>query len=131
MNQTRKSKIAQRIERATLAAKRTEAARAKAAADGDNFVTLDSENAEPALAAPEAVAIPQAERDLVSRWIKARLIDWPQGSCLYCKKPVVIGQEFVDVAGADGSSRARFHRPCLDQRESEARQALGLEEAPL
>ncbi len=111
--------------------------RAKAAADGDNFMTTDSKNTEPEAVAGQTVGpdhlplganIPQAERDAVSRWIRARIIDWPQSSCLYCKKPVVIGQGFVDVAGADGSSRARFHRPCLDQRESEARQALGIEE---
>jgi hypothetical protein len=80
---------------------------------------------------PEIIAVLQAERGRINRWIACRLIDWPPASCLHCRKPIVPGQIWAVVSNGDAT--ARFHQDCHDEwlaeQETLARQALGLEAA--
>jgi hypothetical protein len=46
----------------------------------------------------------------ITAWINAKLITWPQTHCLHCRKPINVGEKFVDVAAND--ERARFHVSC-------------------
>jgi hypothetical protein len=82
-------------------------------------------------AKPEIVAVSQAERGRINRWIACRLIDWPPTSCLHCRKPIVSGQLWTVVSNGDAT--ARFHQDCyeewLAEQEILARQALRLEAA--
>jgi hypothetical protein len=82
-------------------------------------------------AKPEIVAVLQAERGRINRWIACRLIDWPPTSCLECRQPIVPGQKWAVVSNGDAT--ARFHQDChgvwLAEQETLARQALGLEAA--
>ena len=79
-------------------------------------------------AKPHIVAILQAERGRINRWIANQLIDWPPNSCLHCRKPIVPGQLWPAVS--NGEVTARFHRDChgtwLARQEVAARQAMGL-----
>jgi hypothetical protein len=79
-------------------------------------------------AKPEIIAVLQAERGRVNRWITDRLIDWPPTSCLHCRKPIVAGRPWAIVA--NGEVSARFHESChrewLAAQEALARKALGL-----
>ena len=53
----------------------------------------------------------------IDKWIRDRLMAaWP-GGCWHCRRPILAGQKFVDVRGADVV--VRFHRQC----ESEWRRA--------
>jgi hypothetical protein len=82
-------------------------------------------------AKPEIIAVLQAERGRINRWIACRLIDWPPTSCLQCRKPIVPGQTWAVVS--NGEATARFHRDCHDkwlaEQETLAREALALEAA--
>jgi hypothetical protein len=82
-------------------------------------------------AKPEIIAVLQAERGRINRWIACRLIDWPPTSCLHCRKPIVPGQIWAVVSNGDAT--ARFHQDCYEEwlveQETLARQALGLEAA--
>jgi hypothetical protein len=64
----------------------------------------------------------------VAKWIRDRLIDWPSTSCLYCRKPIIVGQLWAVVS--NGEVTARFHQNChsewLEQQEVAARRVLGL-----
>jgi hypothetical protein len=75
------------------------------------------------------VALLQAERGRINRWIACRLIDWPPSSCLHCRNPIVPGQRWTVVS--NGEVAARFHQDCHDkwlaQQEKAALKALGLE----
>src|SRR6478609_3066818 len=74
-------------------------------------------------AKPQIIALLQAERGRINRWIADRLIDWPPESCLHCRKPIVVGQLWTVVS--NGEVTARFHEPChaewLAQQEVTAR----------
>jgi hypothetical protein len=65
---------------------------------------------------------------MIDRWVMAHLIDWPQESCLGCRKRVLGGQAFVDVT--NGENRARFHRECraawVAEQEALAVRTIGL-----
>jgi hypothetical protein len=61
-------------------------------------------------AKPQIVAVLQAERGRINRWIADRLIDWPPDRCLHCKLPILPGSKWVVVAA--GEDVARFHEPC-------------------
>jgi hypothetical protein len=80
-------------------------------------------------AKPQIVALLQAERGRINRWIACRLIDWPPTSCLHCRKPIIVGQLWTVVS--NGEVTARFHQDChsewLEQQEVAARRALGLD----
>ena len=77
---------------------------------------------------PDIVAHLQAERGRINHWIANQIIDWPPSSCLHCRKAIIPGQQWIDVASGDVT--ARFHGPChpqwLEQQEIAARRALGL-----
>jgi hypothetical protein len=64
----------------------------------------------------------------VAKWIRDRLIDWPPESCLQCRKPIIVGQQWTVVS--NGEATARFHQNChsewLAQQEVAARRVLGL-----
>jgi hypothetical protein len=79
-------------------------------------------------AKPQIIAVLQAERGRINRWIANRLIDWPPESCLHCRKPIIAGQLWTVVS--NGEVGARFHEPChgewLEVQEAAARRALGL-----
>jgi hypothetical protein len=69
----------------------------------------------------------QAERGRINRRIAENLIEW-QGSCLQCRKPIIVGQAWTVVS--HGEVSARFHKDCYDewlaQQEVAAPRALGL-----
>jgi hypothetical protein len=79
-------------------------------------------------AKPEIVAHLQTECRRINHWIANQIIDWPLSSCLHCRKAIIPGQQWVDVASGDVT--ARFHEPChpqwLAQQEVAARKAIGL-----
>jgi hypothetical protein len=78
-------------------------------------------------AKPQIIAVLQAERGRINHWIAERLISWPPGQCLHCRKPIVVGQQWIPVS--NGEVTARFHQDCHDawraERETFARKALG------
>lgn len=68
----------------------------------------------------------------IDKWIRDRLMAaWP-GGCWHCRRPILAGQKFVDVRGADVV--VRFHRQCESEwrraQEVAARKAMGLPEPP-
>jgi hypothetical protein len=76
-------------------------------------------------AAPAQTRVDQARID---KWIRDRLVAaWP-GGCWHCRRPIVVGQKFVDVRGSDGA--VRFHAQCESEwrraQEAAARRALNL-----
>jgi hypothetical protein len=79
-------------------------------------------------AKPGIVAHLQTERRRINHWIANQIIDWPPTSCLHCRKAIIPGQQWIDVAS--GEALARFHKDChgewLEQQEVAARRALGL-----
>jgi hypothetical protein len=67
------------------------------------------------------------DRARIDKWIRDRLVvDW-RDSCWRCRKPIVVGQQFVDARGDEAT--ARFHQNChgewLAEQEIRARRALG------
>jgi hypothetical protein len=74
----------------------------------------------------------QMERRMISHWVADTLIDWPQDSCLQCRKRILVGHAWVDVT--NGDARARFHRECEPawraDREALARKTIGLRPQP-
>jgi hypothetical protein len=72
------------------------------------------------------------ERRMINHWVAAHLIEWPREHCLGCRKPVVVGQEWIDVT--NGEARARFHQAChrawLAEQEILARKTIGLPNFP-
>jgi N6-adenosine-specific RNA methylase IME4 len=48
------------------------------------------------------------ERRMINHWVAGTLIDWPQDSCLKCRKRILVGQDWIDVT--NGDARARFHK---------------------
>ena len=70
----------------------------------------------------------QMERRMINHWVAGTLIDWPQDSCLKCRKRLLVGQDWIDVT--NGDARARFHRECEPvwraEREALARKTIGL-----
>ena len=88
------------------------------------------EDAAPAPAV-EAVAAPietRAERVLIARWIQHQIVDWPSSHCFGCRKPIVVGQKWLELVCDD--NRARFHCDCEPvwraNQEVAARKAIGL-----
>jgi hypothetical protein len=77
---------------------------------------------------PEDPAV-RYERERIDAWIRNRLIAYPLAACFLCRKPIARGAAWEEVS--NGEARARFHRTChaywRTERESAARQALGLE----
>jgi hypothetical protein len=66
----------------------------------------------------------------VDKWIRDRVVvDW-RDSCWRCRKPIVVGQGFVDVRGDEAT--IRFHNHCHGEwkveQETLARRELGLRE---
>jgi hypothetical protein len=76
----------------------------------------------------EIVSRLQMERRMINHWVADTLIDWPQDSCLKCRKRILVGQDWIDVT--NGDARARFHRECEPvwraEREALARKTIGL-----
>jgi hypothetical protein len=76
---------------------------------------------------PNIIARLHAERRRINHWIADSLIDWAPSSCLHCRKAIIPGQQWIDVAR--GEALARFHQDChgewLAQQEVAARKALG------
>ncbi len=77
--------------------------------------------------APESAAACY-DRERVAAWVRARLTPYPMDRCCYCRLPFNVGQQWQEVA--NDAVRVRFHAACYtawrDERESAARQALGL-----
>jgi hypothetical protein len=68
------------------------------------------------------------DRARIDRWIRDRVVaDW-RDSCWRCRRPIIPGQPWVNVAG-DGVV-ARFHAACAvawrTEQETAALKALGL-----
>jgi hypothetical protein len=80
----------------------------------------------------EVISRLQMERRMINHWVADTLIDWPQDSCLKCRKRILVGQAWIDVA--NGDARARFHRECEPvwraDRETLARKTIGLRPQP-
>lgn len=80
----------------------------------------------------EIVTRLQMERRMINHWVVDTLIDWPQDSCLKCRKRILVGQHWIDVT--NGDARARFHRECEPmwraEREALARKTIGLLPSP-
>jgi hypothetical protein len=76
----------------------------------------------------EIISRLQMERRMINHWVADTLIDWPQDSCLKCRKRILVGQDWIDVT--NGDARARFHRECEPvwraEREALARKTIGL-----
>jgi hypothetical protein len=76
----------------------------------------------------EIISRLQMERRMINHWVADTLIDWPQESCLGCRKRILVGQDWIDVT--NGDARARFHRECEPvwraEREALARKTIGL-----
>jgi|SRR5580704_6960768 hypothetical protein len=68
------------------------------------------------------------ERNRIARWVAAQIITWPSDRCLGCKRPIIYGAKWTEVAR--DNDRARFHVTCypewLAQQEVAARRALGM-----
>jgi hypothetical protein len=75
---------------------------------------------------PTIVAHLQTERRRINHWIADKLIDWPPSHCLHCRKPIIVGQTWIDVT--NGEAKARFHQEChgdwAAQQEVATRRAL-------
>jgi hypothetical protein len=52
----------------------------------------------------------RAERVLIDRWVANQIVDWPSSHCFGCRKPIVVGQKWLELVHDD--SRARFHCDC-------------------
>jgi hypothetical protein len=82
----------------------------------------------PAPAPAPAPIETQAERTLINRWIANTIVDWPSSHCFGCRKPIVVGQKWLELVCDD--NRARFHSDCEPvwraEQEVAARRALGL-----
>jgi hypothetical protein len=76
----------------------------------------------------EIVSRLQMERRMINHWVAGTLIDWPQDSCLKCRRRILVAQDWIDVT--NGDARARFHRDCEPvwraEREALARKTIGL-----
>ena len=58
----------------------------------------------------EAAPVPietRAEGVLIDRWIQHQIVDWPSSHCFGCRKPIVVGQKWLELVCDD--NRARFH----------------------
>ena len=68
----------------------------------------------------------RAERVLISRWIQHQIVDWPSSHCFGCRKPIVVGQKWLELVS--DNNRARFHCDCEPvwraERETFARKTL-------
>jgi len=70
-----------------------------------------------------------AQRTRIDRWVAAQIVNYPHDRCLCCRKPIVVGQKWVELV--NDNSRARFHFDCAPawrtQQEAAARRAMGLD----
>jgi hypothetical protein len=108
------------------------------AAPGDGLELLSAGDPPPDIVAllkdakTEVVSRLQMERRMINHWVADTLIDWPQDSCLQCRKRILVGQAWIDVT--NGDARARFHRECEPawraDRETLARKTIGLYPQP-
>jgi hypothetical protein len=104
------------------------------AATGDGLELLSAGEPPPEIVAvlkgakTEIISRLQMERRMINYWVAGTLIDWPQDSCLKCRKRILVGQDWIDVT--NGDARARFHRECEPlwraEREALARKTIGL-----
>ena len=85
----------------------------------------------PEVVEPVVVATVQSspyDRARVAKWVSDRLVAGLPGLCWHCRRPFIVGQQFVDIRGNDVV--VRFHQFCraewLAQQEALARKALGL-----
>jgi hypothetical protein len=103
-------------------------------ATGDGLELLSAGEPPPEIVAvlkgakTEIITRLQMERRMINHWVADTLIDWPQDSCLKCRKRILVGQGWIDVT--NGDARARFHRECEPvwraEREAVARKTIGL-----
>jgi hypothetical protein len=63
----------------------------------------------PAPAVEDALETP-AERVMIDRWVAHQIVDWPQSHCFGCRKPIIIGEKWLELVCDD--RRARFHCDC-------------------
>jgi hypothetical protein len=107
-------------------------------ASGDGLELLSARDPPPDIVAlledaeTEIISCLQMERRMINHWVADTLIDWPQDSCLWCRKRVLVGQAWIDVT--NGDARARFYRECEPawraDRETLARKTIGLYPQP-
>ena len=47
---------------------------------------------------------------MINRWVANQIVDWPFGHCFGCRKPIIVGQKWLELVCDD--NRARFHCDC-------------------
>jgi hypothetical protein len=107
-------------------------------AGGDGLELLTSGDPPPHIVAlltdakTEIISRLKMERRMINHWVADTLIDWPQDSCLQCRKRILVGQAWTDVT--NGDARARFHKDCEPvwraERETLACKTIGLPHGP-
>jgi hypothetical protein len=77
---------------------------------------------------PAQPELTKFDRLRIDKWIRDRLVAAWTGGCWHCRRPIVVGQKFVDVRGNEVV--VRFHAQCESEwrlrQEALAREALGL-----
>lgn len=77
---------------------------------------------------PAQPELTKLDRLLIDKWIRDRLVAAWTGGCWHCRRPIVVGQTFVDVRGDEVI--VRFHAQCESEwrrtQEAAARRALKL-----
>ncbi len=121
-----------------LAVAKTNGVDVAVTASGDGLELLSAGDPPPDIvsllkdAKTEIISRLQMERRMINHWVADTLIDWPQDSCLQCRKRILVGQAWIDVT--NGDARARFHRECEPawraDRETLARKTIGLYPQP-
>jgi hypothetical protein len=77
---------------------------------------------------PAQPELTKLDRLRIAKWIRDRLVAAWTGGCWHCRRPIVVGQKFVDVRGNEVV--VRFHAQCESEwrraQETAARKAMGL-----
>jgi hypothetical protein len=47
---------------------------------------------------------------MIDRWVANQIIDWPSSHSFGCRKPIIVGQKWLELVCDD--NRARFHCDC-------------------
>jgi hypothetical protein len=121
-----------------LAVAKTNGVDVAVTASGDGLELLSAGDPPPDIVAllrdakTEVISRLQMERRMINHWVADTLIDWPQDSCLKCRKRILVGHAWIDVT--NGDARARFHRECEPawraDRETLACKTIGLPHGP-
>jgi hypothetical protein len=58
-----------------------------------------------------AAVITAPDQARIARWVASRIICWPPDNCFHCRRPIVFGAKWTELAA--NTDRARFHADCL------------------